>query len=113
MDRALGGRVHYTVQPCSLQHNSAAPRWPVILSSRQFNSPRCFFFFFFFLFQTDKFQPFSGCKKCVGGKEKKMKCAVNFMYSWSLAAATTLFFLTHINFCSSCDLEENISRFTE
>lgn len=42
MDRALGGRVHYTVQPSSLQNNSAAPTWSELLSSRQFNSVQCF-----------------------------------------------------------------------
>lgn len=41
MDRALGGRVHYTVQPSSLQNNSAAPTWSELLSSRQFNSVFC------------------------------------------------------------------------
>lgn len=42
MDRALGGRVHYTVQPSSLQNNSAAPTWSELLSSRQFNSVQSF-----------------------------------------------------------------------
>lgn len=42
MARALGGRVHYTVQPCSLHNGSAAPARPALWSSGHFNSPCCF-----------------------------------------------------------------------